>query len=416
MTHPPVALTRDRDFMKLWAAQAVSTFGARITREGLPMTAVLTLGASPATLGVLAALSYGPAFFVGLFGGGFVDRRHRRPVLIATDLIRAGVLITVPIAAWLGWLSLWQVFAAAVLVGGASVLFDMADHAYLPALIGTDRLVDGNSKLSATESVAELGGPALAGFLFQWLTAPFAIAVNAVTYLVSAVFLMGIQKVEPDPEPVPPQHWVADLTQGFRVAWAEPRVRPLLVMTATNGLFGGGFAALYLLFALRTLHLSPAMLGITVAFGGLGALIGAGLAAPLARRLGAGSAILSMALASAASAMLIPLSPAAPVVGMAMLIAAQLLGDSTAVIHTILAASLRQTVLPQETLGRAAGAFKAAGGGTMLIGALAFGALGNAIGVRETLFLAAAGLAVGPLIALASPALRRVKVIELDAG
>ena len=415
MTTLPVALTRDRDFMKLWAAQAVSTFGARITREGLPMTAVLALGASPATLGVLAALSYGPAFFVGLFGGGFVDRRHRRPILIAADLIRAGVLITVPIAAWLGWLSLWQVFAAAVAVGGASVLFDMADHAYLPALIGTERLVDGNSKLSATESVAELGGPALAGFLFQWLTAPFAIAVNAVTYLVSAVVLMGISKVEPDPEPVPPQHWVADLTQGFRVAWTEPRVRPLLLMTATNGLFGGGFAALYLLFALRTLHLSPAMLGITVAFGGLGALIGSGLAAPIARRIGAGPAILATAVATAGSALLIPLAPTAPVAGMVVLIAAQLLGDSLGTVYNILGASLRQTVLPQETLGRAAGAFKAAGGGTMLIGALAGGLLGNLIGVRETLFISAAGLALGPLIALTSPALRHVKVIELDA-
>ena len=415
MTTPPVALTRDRDFMKLWAAQAVSTFGARITREGLPMTAVLTLGASPATLGVLAALSYGPAFFVGLFGGGFVDRRHRRPILIAADLIRAGVLITVPIAAWLGWLSLWQVFAAAIAVGAASVLFDMADHAYLPALIGTEQLVDANSKLSATESVAELGGPALAGFLFQWLTAPFAIAVNAVTYLVSAVFLMGIRKVEPDPEPVPPQHGVADLTQGFRVAWAQPRVRPLLMMTATNGLFGGGFAALYLLFALRTLHLSPAMLGITVAFGGLGALIGSGLAAPIAKRMGAGPAILVTAVATAGSALLIPLAPAAPVAGMAVLIVSQLLGDSLGTVYNILGASLRQTVLPQETLGRAAGAFKAAGGGTMLVGALGSGVLANVIGVRETLFIAAAGLAVGPLIGLASPALRGVKVIGLDA-
>ncbi len=415
MTTPPVALTRDRDFMKLWAAQAVSTFGARITREGLPMTAVLTLGASPATLGVLAALSYGPAFFVGLFGGGFVDRRHRRPILIAADLIRAGVLITVPIAAWLGWLSLWQVFAAAIAVGAASVLFDMADHAYLPALIGTEQLVDANSKLSATESVAELGGPALAGFLFQWLTAPFAIAVNAVTYLVSAVFLMGIRKVEPDPEPVPPQHGVADLTQGFRVAWAQPRVRPLLMMTATNGLFGGGFAALYLLFALRTLHLSPAMLGITVAFGGLGALIGSGLAAPIAKRMGAGPAILVTAVATAGSALLIPLAPAAPVAGMAVLIVSQLLGDSLGTVYNILGASLRQTVLPQETLGRAAGAFKAAGGGPMLVGALGSGVLANVIGVRETLFIAAAGLAVGPLIGLASPALRGVKVIGLDA-
>nr|QQZ49594.1 MFS transporter [Phenylobacterium glaciei] len=204
MTTLPVALTRDRDFMKLWAAQAVSTFGARITREGLPMTAVLTLGASPATLGVLAALSYGPAFFVGLFGGGFVDRRHRRPILIAADLVRAGVLITVPIAAWLGWLSLWQVFAAAVAVGAASVLFDMADHAYLPALIGTERLVDGNSKLSATEVGGRARRPGPGRLPVPVAHRPFAIAVNAVTYLVSAVFLMGIQKVEPDPSPCRP--------------------------------------------------------------------------------------------------------------------------------------------------------------------------------------------------------------------
>lgn len=416
MTTPPVALTRDRDFMKLWAAQSVSSFGARITREGLPMTAVLALGASPATLGVLAALSYGPAFFVGLAGGGFVDRRHRRPILIGADLVRAGVLITVPIAAWLGWLSLWQVFAAAALVGGASVLFDMADHAYLPALVGAERLVDGNAKLSATESIAEMGGPALAGFLFQWLSAPFAIAVNAATYLVSAFALSTIRKVEPEPEPVPPQHWARDLTQGFRVAWAEPRVRPLLIMAACNGLFGGGFAALYLVFALRTLGLSPAMLGLTVACGGIGALIGAGLAAPVAKRLGAGPAILTMGLLMPAGALLIPMSPAAPVAGMAMLIVSQLLGDASGVIYNILGASLRQAALPQETLGRAAGAFQAAGGGTMLVGALIGGALGGVFGIRETLFLAAAGLTVGPLIALASPALRAVKQIEVDAG
>ena len=416
MTRPPVALTRDRDFLKLWAAQAVSSFGARITREGLPMTAILALGAGPGVLGILAALSYGPAVLVGLAGGGFVDRRRRRPILIGADLVRAGVLITLPIAAWFHLLSLWQVFAAALLVGAASVLFDMADHAYLPGLIGTERLVDGNSRLSATESVAEMGGPALAGLLFQLFSAPFAIALNAATYLVSAFFLTRIGKAEPAPQPAAPQPWARDLTQGLRTAWAEPRVRPLLAIALCNGLFGGGFAALYLLFALRTLGLTPAMLGLTVACGGIGALLGAGLAAPLARRLGAGPAILILALAAAASAMLIPLAPAAPVAGMVLLIVSQLLGDAAGVAYGVLSASLRQTVLPQDSLGRAAGAFQAATGGTLLIGALIGGALGGLIGVRETLFLAAAGLALGPLIALASPALRGVKAIAVEAG
>ena len=416
MTTQHVALTRDRNFMKLWAAQAVSSFGARITREGLPMTAILTLGATPATLGVLAALSYGPAVLVGLAGGGFVDRRRRRPILIAADLARAAVLITLPIAAWFHLLALWQIFAAALLVGAASVLFDMADHAYLPGLIGPERLVDGNSKLSATESVAEMGGPALAGLLFQVFTAPVAIAVNAVTYLVSAFSLSTIKALEPTPEPTPPQPLIHDITQGFRIAWAEPRVRPLLLMATSNGLFGGGFAALYLVFALRTLGLSPAMLGITVACGGIGALLGAGLAAPVARRLGAGPAILAMGFAMPAAALLIPLSPATPLLGMAVLMVSQLLGDSTGTLYNILASSLRQTVLPQETLGRVAGAFQAAAGGTLLLGALAGGALGGLMGIRETLFIAAAGLALGPLIALTSPALRGVKQIEVEAG
>lgn len=411
---PASALWRDPHFTRLWTAQAISSFGARITREGLPMTAVLALNASPGVLGVLAAMAYGPAFFVGLAGGGFVDRRRRRPILIAADLVRATVLITIPVAAWLHLLVLPHIFIAAAMVGAASVLFDMADHAYLPGLIGTERLMDGNSKLSATESVAEMGGPALAGFLFQWLTAPFAVAVNAVTYLVSAAALATISKPEPKPEPVPADHWASDAVHGFRAAWAEVRVRPLLIVALCNGLFGGIFAATYLVFAIRTLGLTPAMLGITVACGGIGALFGAGLAQPLARRLGAGPAIVAAGLVMPLIALMIPLAPTQPIAGMAVLIVSQLLGDAGGVTYQVLAASLRQTVLPQEMLGRVAGAFQAAMGGTMLIGALAGGLIAEAFGVRQAMFVAAAGLMIGPITAAFSPALRAVKQIAAD--
>jgi len=409
-------LWRDPDFARLWAAQGVSSFGARITREGLPMAAILVLGASPAVMGIMAAMAYGPALVVGLAGGGFVDRRRRRPILIAADLLRVAVLITVPIAAWLHLLALPHLLLAAALVGSASVIFDMADHAYLPGLIGQDRLVDGNARLAATESVAEMGGPALAGFLFQWLTAPFAIAVNAVTYLVSAVILATIRQPETAPEPPAPEHWTSDITQGFRTAWREPRIRPLLILAASNGLFGGGFSALYLIFSLKVLGLTPAMMGLTVAVGGVGALFGAGLAAPLARRLGAGRAIVAAGLGFPIIALLIPLAPANPFLGMAFLMVSQLFGDACGVTYQVLASSLRQTVLPQEKLGRVAGAFQAAAGGTMLVGALAFGALGQAFGARETLYIVAGGLAVGPLLAALSPALRAVKEIALETA
>jgi hypothetical protein len=183
---PKSALWRHSDFLRLWAAQTVSDFGARITREGLPMMAVMGLAASPAQLGLLAALSSGSAVLVGLSVGDFVDHTARRPILIAMDLVRAVILIVLPLAAWLHLLSMIQVYAAAALVAAASVLFDIADHAYLPGLVGTPRVTEANARISVTESVAEMGGPALAGVLFQWLTAPIAVAVRRGTKRTSA--------------------------------------------------------------------------------------------------------------------------------------------------------------------------------------------------------------------------------------
>lgn len=397
------------DFRKLWAAQAVSGFGARITREGLPIMAVVGLAATPGQLGILAALASAPALVVGLVAGGWVDRGRRRRILIGADLARAGVLLVLPLAAWLGVLDLWQVYAAAFLVAAASALFDIADHAYLPSLIGRGRITDGNARLAATDSLAEVGGPALAGLLFQWLSAPVAVAVNAATYLVSAGVLATIRKPEPEPEASgPAPRWTEDVTAGFGAAWREPAVRPLLLMTATQGFFGAFFAALYAVFALRTLHLTPALLGLTVAAGGLGALAGAAIAQPLARAAGAGPAVILATAGTALAVLLIPLAPAERTMGMAALVTAQLVGDALAVAGLVLATTLRQTRLPQSVLARTAASFQAAGGGMAVLGALAGGTLGQAAGPRAALFLAAAGFAAVPLIALASP-LRRLR-------
>jgi predicted MFS family arabinose efflux permease len=402
-------VTANPDFRRLWAAQAVSGFGARITRDGLPMMAVMGLAATPAQLGLLGALGSGPALIVGLAAGGFVDRARKRRVLIAADLARAAVLALLPLAAWLGVLSMLQVYAAAVLVAAASVLFDIADHAYLPVLIDRDQLTDGNARISTTESLAEIGGPALAGVLFQWLTAPIAVGVNALTYLVSALFLAGVRKPEPEPDRSgPTPGWTEDVAAGVGAAWHERRVRPLLLMTASNGFFGSFFLALYVVFALRVLHLTPVMLGVTIAAGGIGAMAGAVFAQPLARALGLGPAIVVSAAVAAAAALLIPLAPADPRLGMSALIAAQLLGDSFAVAGAVLAGSLRQTILPQAVLGRVAATFQAAGGGASVAGALIGGVLGGAVGPRTALLVAAAGLMAAPLIALASP-LRRLR-------
>ena len=273
----PQALWRHPAFSQLWAAQAVSSFGARITREGLPILAVTTLATPASGLGVLSAIAGAAAVLTGLVGGRFVDSRARRPILVGADIFRTLVLLTIPLAAALALLALPQVLIAAALVGAAGVLFDMASHAYLPGLIGPERLMDGNARLASTDAVAEMGGPALAGLLFQWLSAPFALAVNAGTYLASGVILLTIRQSEPPPEIPPPQHWTAEISEGLRLSWREPRVRALLLMGLIQGLFGGVFSALYILFALKTLNLPTSLLGLAIAMGGVGALVSAWL-------------------------------------------------------------------------------------------------------------------------------------------
>jgi predicted MFS family arabinose efflux permease len=385
------------DFMKLWTAQGISAFGARITRDGLPMAAVLLLGASPGQIGVLAALSRGPALLVGLTAGGFVDRSRRRGLLIAMDLLRAALLATLPVAAWLHLLSILQLYAAAALVGAANVLFEIADHAYLPSLAPLDDLTAVNARLSATDSVAEVAGPALAGVLFQWLGGPYAIAINALTYLASAGVLGTIVRREPKPERDERVPWGRDVADGIRAALGEPRVAPLLFRDGVNALFGSFFAALYVIFALRTLGLNTALLGLAIACGGVGALGGALIAPRLARVMGVGPAIVALATATVVALALVPLAPARPVAGMAFLCAAQVLGDAVWVACNILAASLRQTLVPQAMLGRVAATFQTVEGALGVTGALVGGALGSAIGPRNTLYIAAGGMLLGPL-------------------
>lgn len=397
-------LWRHADFLKLWSAQAVSAFGARITREGLPLAAVMTLQASPAQLGLLAALSMGPGLVVGLLAGGFVDRSRRRTILIGSDLFRFAILMTVPVAAWLRLLSMEQLYIAAALVGAAGVMFDLADNAFLPSLIDKADLMDGNSKLGVTDSVAEVGGPALAGVLFQLLSAPFAIAVNAGTYLFSAVLLGGIRGREAPPDAAPDNHhWGMDLAFGWRAVMDQPLVRPLLLMTMAQYLFFSFFGGLYALWAIRHLGLTPAALGVTIAVGGVGALLGAVLAPWTTRQLGIGPAIVVCGLVSGLSAFLIPLAPADPLLGMLFMMGAQLLGDSFGLAAIIPATTLQQAVIPQDQLGRAGAIFHVARGGLAVAGALLGGALAGWIGVRETLLIACAGVAAAPLIALFSP-------------
>jgi Na+/melibiose symporter-like transporter len=405
----PGRLWRHPDFLKLWAAQSVSSVGARITREGLTFAAVMSLGATPAQIGLLAAFIRGPAIVIGLTAGGVVDRRRRRPLLIGSDIGRAVVLASMPIAAWLHVLTMTQVYVVGGLVAALSVLFDIADHAYLPSLIAREQLVEGNAKLATTDALAEIGGPALYGILFQFLTAPIAIAVNAATYVFSAAALGAIRAQEPPPPPQLAQSQVSivqDFRAGLAAVLGDPSVRPLLLIATASALFGAFFSSLYIIFALRQLHLSAAMLGATVAVGGVAAMFGASFAAPLIRRLGLGPVFVIGGLIAGAGSLFIPLAHGGPLVGMLMLMLAQLIGDSFGTVSEIAERSLRQSLVATHLLGRVGGVFAVAPGITGIAGAILGGWLGGAIGIRPALFIAAAGLFLASAIGLWSPLLR----------
>jgi MFS family permease len=401
-------LWRHPDFLRLWGAQIASAFGSRITRTALPIIAILTLRATPVEVAILSALGVAPGVFVGLFAGGRVDRSAKRPLLIGADLVRAGLILTIPAAAWLGALSMPQLYVVAAAVGAATSLFQIADNTYLPALVGPELLLEGNAKLEATEAVAEAAGPGVAGLLIQALTAPVAVLVDGVSYLWSALLLYRIRARE-EPAAVDPASkptvW-GDIATGFRAALAHPVVGPTLAAEGVMTFFGGFFLALYMIMALETLRLSPAAVGLIIGVGGVGAFAGALIAAPLGRRLGTGPAIaVSLAIGQSAN-LLIALAVGAGTLAVPLLVIHQLVGDAFLGAYLVHALSLRQRVLPPAVLGRANAAFHAVTGLMLPAGALVAGPLAGAIGMAPTLWIGACGGLLAVPILLGAPVLR----------
>jgi MFS family permease len=397
-------LARNTDFAKLWTAQTISQFGSRITREGLPLAAVLNLAASPAQMGILTALSAAPVLVVGLFAGVLVDRLRRRPLMILADVGRAVLLLTIPLAAFQGWLSITQLYLIAILTGILTVLFDVADQSYLPSVVKREDLVDANSKLGASSSLAEIGGPPMAGVLIQLLTAPIAIIFDAVSFLVSALFIGWLRSPDPRPETSAeqPNLW-REVREGVSVILSHPTLRALALVAAVSTFFGNFYWPLYSLYAIRELGLSTGILGVLIGLGGVGAFGGAFVASWAARRFGVGPAIVgSRMLASLISPLTVLAGGPLWLIILCMGLP-QLLGDGAMMVYFINQTSLRQTLIPDHLLGRANASMAVIVGGLGPLGALAGGFLGTALGVRPTLALAVAGLILAAVALLLSP-------------
>lgn len=412
MTSP--GLWRHRDFRHLWASETVSQVGTQISLVALPVLAVTVLHATPFEMGVLTALETVAFLVIGLPAGAWVDRWRRKRVLVAGDLVRAVVLGTLPLAWALGVLSLPQLFVVATITGTATVFFDVAWQSYLPTLVQPKQVVDGNSKLSASQEVARVAGPAITGVLLRVLGAPLLVSFDAASYLLSALFLGGIRHVDTVPDRAARRKLRTEIAEGLSFVVRHALLRRIVACTGIFNLFSAMTMALLVLYILRTLHLSASTLGFVLSVGAVGGIVGAATAAWFARWVGEGRAIPLGALVSAVGFVGVPLAAVdAPVV---LLVAGWLVTSWGVVAYNVTQVSFRQRLCPPHLLGRMNASVRFIVYGTMPLGGFLGGVLGDLVGVLPTLWVATAGGFLACLPVVLSPLIgMRDLPDELDA-
>jgi len=399
------SLWQHQDFLKLWVGQTVSELGTVVTRTAVPLVALLVLGAGPWELAVLVIVTSAGVLLVGLFAGAWVDRLRRRPLLIWDDFIRAALLLSIPIAYALGALRIEQLYIVMFLESCLGALFDAAYPAYVPTLIGRDRLVEGNSRLATSSSIAEIGGPGFAGALVQIVSAPFAILVDAVSFVVSAVSLMLIRAPEPAPPPRETTTRIArEIIQGLRAVRRHAIVFPLAARSVPGHVFGAFYGVLYSIYLLRELHLDPFLLGIVISAGGVGSLVGSLFASRVIHAMGIGRALVTTAIAASAIGVLTPLAQGPVALAALMVFLPQLIGDGLQTIEGVAELSLVQGAVPDGMLGRVNATLDVLSHGLGYpLGALIAAFVAEQIGVRGAIAIGWAGMALSILFVVFSP-------------
>ncbi|HZO74754.1 MAG TPA: MFS transporter, partial [Ktedonobacteraceae bacterium] len=394
-------------FLKLWTGSTVSLFGSQITFLAIPFTAILILHVTTAQMSFLVLAEFLPSLLIGLFAGVWVDRWPRRPLLIVTDTGRALLLGSIPLMVFLGLLRIEYLYAVAFLVGALTLFFNVAYGAFLPSLVDRKQLIDGNSKLEASNLLAQIAGPALAGWLIQLVTAPLAILADAFSFLVSACSLCIIRVQEPRPERKERPHFWRDLSEGLHVLVQDPLLRPIAACDATLNFFGGIMDVVRVLYIVQVLHLGAFFFGIMFSIASSSALVGSLFNSWVTRKIGIGRTILFSAFTLALGWLLIPLAGGPPLMTMAVIIAGSLLFGLSNTLFNVNTQSLRQQITPNELLGRVGASMQFIGEGTLPLGALIGGVLGQALGLRLTFILACSGMFLAFLWTLFSPIRRQ---------
>ena len=407
------SLWRHADFLKLWAGQTVSELGSVVTRTAVPLAALLVLGAGPWEMAGLVVSASLAVLLVGLFAGAWADRLRRRPLLIWTDAVRALLLFSIPISYIAGVLRMEQLYAVVFVEACLGALFDAAYPAYVPSLIGIDRVVDGNSKLATSSSLAEIGGPGLAGALVQVVSAPFAILIDAVSFAFSAATLLLIRA----PEPARPQRAAAtpirgEIAEGLQLVRRHPILLPIAARSVAAHVAGSFYGVLYTIYLIQELHLTPFLLGVVVSAGGVGSLIGSLFAARAIRAHGLGPTLIGAASLAAALGVLTPLAQGPLLLATLMVFVPQLVGDGLQTVEGIAEISLIQGLSPDRILGRVNATLEVVSHGIAYpIGALAAAWIAGWIGVRGGIALGWAGMALSILLLVRSP-LPRVRQVS----
>lgn len=403
-------LWRHPDFLKLWGAQTVSLGGSLVSRVALPLVAILTLDATPGEAALLRIADLLPGILLGLFAGVWVDRLRRRPLMIWADVGRAVLLGSIPLAALLGMLRLEQLLVVVFVAGLLTALFDVAYHAYLPTLVTRDELVEGNSKLEASGAAIEVASFGLGGWLVQALTAPIAVLIDAVSFVVSAVCLAAIRQPEPATRESSDGQttWLA-IRKGLQLVLHDPVLRALAAAQANLNFCIYVWLSMLLLFLARDLELEPGVFGMLFAVGGVCSLIGATQAERVERRLGLGRTLILMLVIDAVGLLLVPLA-GGPFWLVVLLVAGGQVADGPATIFMIHERSLIQSTVPDHAMGRVMASLRVIGWTAMLAGTIVGGILGEVLGARPTMLIGAIGALPAALWLVWSP-VRRLRRI-----
>jgi MFS family permease len=397
------------DFRRLWVADAISQLGTRMTFLAAPLVAVLYLDASTFEVALVRTCETLGWLLFGLLAGAWVDRMRCRPVLLTTDFGRAALLLSVPLAAAFGALTLGQLYVVMFLVGVLTVFFDVAHQSYLPRLLPADELVAANAKLAANASVAALAGASAGGYLVQLLTAPFVFVVDALSFVWSGLWIRAVRHREPPMTRAPDRHLGREIAEGVRYVRRHPVLRPIALATATTVLGQVGGMAVSVVFLVRDIGLSAGMIGLLGTVGLVGALLSSGFARRLVARVGQARALvggtLLLGLAFLAQAF------TTPGWGLSWWVVSGFVASFCIILTNVVTMTIRQTVCPPHLLGRVNAIMELMVWGVMPVASLLGGLLGSLAGTRVTLLVSGGVSSLAVLWLLTSRLARQTEIV-----